>query len=92
MVRPLQGPGKDKGSEIGPIFILGDLMAKVRYDGPETYYTFQGKTGIVYQFTGRDKVSEVRDQEDIELLKNKGGFTVIEDIELGDNKKDRKVK
>jgi len=25
-------------------------------------------------------------------LKNKGGFTVIEDIELGDIKKDRKVK
>lgn len=67
-------------------------MAKVRYDGPETYYTFQGTTGIVYQFTGRDKVSEVRNQEDIELLKNKGGFTVIEDIELGDLKKERKAK
>jgi len=24
LVRPLQGPGKDQGSEIGPIFILGD--------------------------------------------------------------------
>lgn len=67
-------------------------MAKVRYDGPETYYTVQGKTGIVYQFTGRDKVSEVKNSEDIDLLKNKGGFTVIEDIELGNINRDRKVK
>jgi hypothetical protein len=67
-------------------------MAKVRYDGPETYYTFQGTTGIVYQFTGRDKVSEVRIPEDIELLKKKGGFTVIEGIELGNIKNDKKVK
>ncbi|OPZ41237.1 MAG: hypothetical protein BWY95_02703 [Bacteroidetes bacterium ADurb.BinA104] len=67
-------------------------MAKVRYDGPETYYTVQGTTGIVYQFTGRDKVSEVRIQEDIEMLKSKGGFTVIEGIELGNLKKDKKVK
>ncbi|HOI77071.1 MAG TPA: hypothetical protein PLI06_05615 [Methanofastidiosum sp.] len=62
-------------------------MAKVRYDGPETYYTVQGTTGIVYQFTGRDKVSEVRNPEDIEMLKGKGGFTVIEGIELGNIKK-----
>lgn len=67
-------------------------MAKVRYDGPETYYTVQGTTGIVYQFTGRDKVSEVRILEDIEMLKSKGGFTVIEGIELGNLKKDKKVK
>lgn len=67
-------------------------MAKVRYDGPETYYTVQGTTGIVYQFTGRDKVSEVRIPEDIEMLKSKGGFTVIEGIELGNLKKDNKVK
>jgi hypothetical protein len=67
-------------------------MAKVRYDGPETYYTFQGTTGIVYQFTGGDKVSEVKIPEDIELLKSKGGFTVIGDIELGNIKNDRKVK
>lgn len=62
-------------------------MAKVRYDGPETYYTVQGTTGIVYQFTGRDKVSEVKIPEDIEMLKGKGGFTVIEGIELGNIKK-----
>lgn len=62
-------------------------MAKVRYNGPETYYTVQGTTGIVYQFTGRDKVSEVRNPEDIEMLKGKGGFTVIEGIELGNIKK-----
>ena len=62
-------------------------MAKVRYDGPETYYTVQGTTGIVYQFTGRDKVSEVKIPEDIEMLKRKGGFTVIEGIELGNIKK-----
>lgn len=62
-------------------------MAKVRYDGPETYYTVQGTTGIVYQFTGRDKVSEVRNPEDVEMLKGKGGFTVIESIELGNIKK-----
>ncbi len=67
-------------------------MAKVRYDGPETYYTVQGTTGIVYQFTGRDKVSEVRIPEDIEMLKSKGGFTVIDGIELGNLKKDKKVK
>lgn len=67
-------------------------MVKVRYDGPETYYTFQGTTGIVYQFTGRDKVSEVKISEDIELLKNKGGFTVIGNIELGNLKNDKKVK
>ncbi len=67
-------------------------MAKVRYDGPETYYTVQGRTGIVYQFTGRDKVSEVRLEDDLKSFREKGGFTVIDDIELGNIKKDRKVK
>ena len=60
-------------------------------DGPETYHCLPGTTGIV-TVTGRDKVSEVRIPEDIELLKKKGGFTVIEGIELGNIKNDKKVK
>lgn len=67
-------------------------MAKIRYDGPETYYTVQGKTGIVYQFTGRDKVSEVKNEDDIEMLRKKGGFTVIDGVDLGNLSKPKKVK
>ncbi len=57
---------------------------KVRYDGPESMFNYEGPTGKRYVFVG-DIPTEV-DEKDIPAFESAGGFTVLRDDLLGNIK------
>ena len=58
-------------------------MAKIRYNGPETYVCYEGESGLRYSFTGPNREARVENAEDIKMFREKGGFTVIDGVDLG---------
>lgn len=58
-------------------------MAKIRYNGPETYVCYEGVSGLRYSFTGPNREAKVENDADIKMFRDKGGFTVIDRVELG---------
>ena len=58
-------------------------MAKIRYNGPETYVCYEGTSGLRYSFTGPNREAKVENENDIKMFREKGGFTVLDGIELG---------
>jgi len=60
---------------------------KARYDGPESMFTYFGPaTGKKYVFVG--KIPTEIDEQDLGAFKSSGGFTVLEDVILGNIKND----
>jgi hypothetical protein len=66
-------------------------MVKVRYNGPETYKCEEGVSGLRYSFTGQNKEAEVKNEADINMFKERGGFTVIDGVDLGNIPKAKRV-
>lgn len=59
-------------------------MVKVRYNGPETFYSYEGVSGLRYRFNAPNREAEVKNEADIKMFKEKeGGFTVIDGVNLG---------
>jgi len=59
-------------------------MVKVRYNGPETFYSYEGVSGLRYRFNTPNREAEVKNEADIKMFKEKeGGFTVIDGVNLG---------
>ena len=58
-------------------------MARIRYNGPETYVCYGGVSGLRYSFTGPNREAKVENAEDIKMFREKGGFTVIDGVDLG---------
>jgi len=59
-------------------------MTKVRYNGPETFYSYEGVSGLRYRFNAPGREAEVKNEADIKMFKEKeGGFTVIDGVNLG---------
>ena len=59
-------------------------MVKVRYNGPETFYSYEGVSGLRYRFNAPNMEAEVKNEADIKMFKEKeGGFTVIDGVNLG---------
>lgn len=51
---------------------------KVRYDGKQSIFSYEGPSGTQYVFVG-NAFTEVTDEKDIETFRKKGGFTILED-------------
>ena len=65
-------------------------MVKVRYNGPETFYSYEGVSGLRYRFNAPNREAEVKNEADIKMFKEKeGGFTVIDGVNLGNLPKAR---
>jgi hypothetical protein len=56
-------------------------MVKVRYEGPESMFTYFGPSGKKYVFVG--KIPTEVDDVDIEPFETGGGFTLLRDDLLG---------
>lgn len=58
---------------------------KVRYDGPESMFNYEGDvTGTRYVFVGH--IPTEVDEKDISVFEKAGGFTVLRDDILGNIK------
>jgi hypothetical protein len=56
-------------------------MVKVRYDGPESMFSYPGESGKRYVFVG--KIPTEVDDIDIRPFETGGGFTILRDDLLG---------
>jgi len=65
-------------------------MVKVRYNGPETFKCEEGISGLRYSFTGAKKETEVKNEADIDMFRKRGGFTVIDGVDLGNIQKTKR--
>ena len=66
-------------------------MVKVRYNGPEGFYSYEGVTGLRYRFNAPRKETEVKNEADIAMFKEKGGFTVIDGVDIGNIPRAKRV-